>query len=72
MRFFLILLLTIYLGLVVYRYFVEPFLQGLKGNKGAYSNKASDKIKVIYNPNDRQQSNHSVGEYVDYEEVKEK
>lgn len=73
MRFFLILLLTIYLSVVFYKYFIDPFLQGLKGNSDTTtSKKASNKIKVIYNPNDRQSSGNTIGEYVDYEEVKDK
>ncbi|WP_409772618.1 hypothetical protein [Thermaurantimonas sp.] len=72
MRFFLILLVLTYLIIVVYRYFVGPFLEGYnKKSSSAGKKSPAEKIRIIYDPDQLKQSNKNVGEYVDYEEVKD-
>ncbi|GCD78383.1 hypothetical protein JCM31826_18650 [Thermaurantimonas aggregans] len=72
MRFFLSLLVLTYLIIVVYKYFVGPFMEGYnKKSSSSSTNSSSERIKIIYDPNQLRQSNKNVGDYVDYEEVKD-
>ncbi|MFN4300161.1 MAG: hypothetical protein ACK4EX_10595 [Thermaurantimonas sp.] len=56
----------------MYRYFVGPFLEGYnKKSSSAGKKSPAEKIRIIYDPDQLKQSNKNVGEYVDYEEVKD-
>lgn len=72
LRFFLILLVITYLLIIVYKYFIGPFLQGFYGKTTQKEqSKSKNKIKIIYNPNENRRSNNTAGEYIDFEEVKD-
>lgn len=72
MRFFLTLLVLTYLIIVVYKYFVGPFMEGYKKKSPTNSrNTSAERIRIIYDPNQLKQTNKHVGEYVDYEEIKD-
>ena len=72
LRFILLSFLIIYTVIALYNYFSGPFKEGLKGEGSTRKTSSEGKLVVTHNPLKGKAKKGTVGDYTDFEEVKDK
>jgi hypothetical protein len=72
LRFLLISALIIYTIIALYNYFSGPFKEGLKGQSTTRKTSSEGKLVVTHNPLKGKAKKGTVGDYTDFEELKDK